>query len=1212
MCNKPYVRPIPPAERCETKEIRLAINNALIRYDNYLKTEIAEFDSTFAVECMNKELLQEQINIAYTDRTYHYTLYHYDRAGNLIKTVPPSGIDFENEGLAEADRNTLVQDRITKTAVHRADPTQTRPLTYHSLVTQYKYNSLNALVWSQTPDGGVHQTWYDGLARPVLSQNATQAIAGTYAYIAYDALGRATESGKIAPLHPPAAGVTASYTAVASNMTGFLAVSSRPAAKTEVTRSQYDVPAAPQRIAAAFADLHGQQNTRNAVAAITYEAVNDNNATTYDHGSYYTYDALGNVDRYVQDLPELEPLGANLYALDYTYDLISGNVHTVAYQAGKADQFYHRYAYDAQNRLKTVYTAQDAYQWERDAGYDYYFHGPLARTELGQLGVQGVDYSYSLQGWLKHINGPVMNASYDIGKDGDYYGYNSGVHHGNYNPHQYVAQDAISTELTYYSGDYEPIRGGAYSPSLNSSDVEAHTSDLYNGNISKMTTSIATESDYSGHRIIGDIMANVYRYDQLNRITQHRVFQNYSGLTTGNTWLATGTTGTGAYYESFAFDAAGNITGLTRHGHKTGQVAMDDFTYHFDKRAVTSDVLDARGNRIQWNALHTNKLYHVYDAQADDTRYTNDIDDSGTPFTPYAAGNINAANTYGYDALGNLTRDQSSSIADITWTLTGKIKSITRTSTNPDNLPDLEFGYTASGTRLYKIVKPRQGGVLSSNEQWTIAYYIGDASGTAMATYKRAYKNTVDDEYTDELTLDHHLVYGSSRLGVVNENRPLYNRDFVASIGAEQRFERMDYRGYSIQTLATVDTEMSTLVRGKKRYELSNHLGNVLAVVQDRKRAIQATRSQFLGYYVPYIVETHDYYAYGSLMEDRGFSTESYRFGFQGQEGDDEVSGEGNSWNYKYRMHDARLGRFFAVDPLAPEYPWYSPYQFSGNRVIDMIELEGLEPVGYQAKEGDHQDATYKGEGENNGNVYSWYYNGDAWVPEMSEVVVGAKKPLSTENRIAQMAESIRHNAASADDYFKPGGEGGRAINDFATNVPIGLENALNSINPYLRETANAFIDGDFDKFVKNTGPIYVPKLGEEVKPMILPENAAEYGQFAGGLLPILLTRGNARSLTLVKRGSKEWQAAVKAIRNNRKTNIRVATASDAKALLNEARGNMNRYKQYSKDRGVTYKKGYETHNVQNSRELGAGNDLQHIKWKDSKSGGHIYYDKPN
>jgi hypothetical protein len=58
---------------------------------------------------------------------------------------------------------------------------------------------------------------------------------------------------------------------------------------------------------------------------------------------------------------------------------------------------------------------------------------------------------------------------------------------------------------------------------------------------------------------------------------------------------------------------------------------------------------------------------------------------------------------------------------------------------------------------------------------------------------------------------------------------------------------------------------------------------------------------------------------------------------------DDEVKGKGNSVNYKYRMHDPRVGRFFAVDPLASKYPHNSPYAFSENKVIHKIELEGLE-----------------------------------------------------------------------------------------------------------------------------------------------------------------------------------------------------------------------------------------------------------------------------
>jgi hypothetical protein len=37
------------------------------------------------------------------------------------------------------------------------------------------------------------------------------------------------------------------------------------------------------------------------------------------------------------------------------------------------------------------------------------------------------------------------------------------------------------------------------------------------------------------------------------------------------------------------------------------------------------------------------------------------------------------------------------------------------------------------------------------------------------------------------------------------------------------------------------------------------------------------------------------------------------------------------------------LGRFFAVDPLVKKYPWYSPYQFSGNKPVHAPELEGME-----------------------------------------------------------------------------------------------------------------------------------------------------------------------------------------------------------------------------------------------------------------------------
>ena len=85
--------------------------------------------------------------------------------------------------------------------------------------------------------------------------------------------------------------------------------------------------------------------------------------------------------------------------------------------------------------------------------------------------------------------------------------------------------------------------------------------------------------------------------------------------------------------------------------------------------------------------------------------------------------------------------------------------------------------------------------------------------------------------------------------------------------------------------------------------------------------------------------------SFGMLIRDRTYSSATYPYGFQSQEKDDEIKGEGNSNNFSMRMYDSRLGRFFCIDPLSVYYPWNSPYSFSENRVTDAVELEGGEKL---------------------------------------------------------------------------------------------------------------------------------------------------------------------------------------------------------------------------------------------------------------------------
>ena len=80
------------------------------------------------------------------------------------------------------------------------------------------------------------------------------------------------------------------------------------------------------------------------------------------------------------------------------------------------------------------------------------------------------------------------------------------------------------------------------------------------------------------------------------------------------------------------------------------------------------------------------------------------------------------------------------------------------------------------------------------------------------------------------------------------------------------------------------------------------------------------------------------------LQPGRKYGTSDiYRYGFNGKENDNEVKREGNQQDYGMRIYDPRLGKFLSVDPIAREYPFYSPYHFAGNNPIKNLDLDGLE-----------------------------------------------------------------------------------------------------------------------------------------------------------------------------------------------------------------------------------------------------------------------------
>jgi len=92
------------------------------------------------------------------------------------------------------------------------------------------------------------------------------------------------------------------------------------------------------------------------------------------------------------------------------------------------------------------------------------------------------------------------------------------------------------------------------------------------------------------------------------------------------------------------------------------------------------------------------------------------------------------------------------------------------------------------------------------------------------------------------------------------------------------------------------------------------------------------------------VLTANDYYPFGMIMPGRKYAfDDTYRYGFNGKENDNEVKGEGGQQDYGMRIYDPRLGRFLSVDPIGDEYPELTPYQFASNTPLWAIDLDGLE-----------------------------------------------------------------------------------------------------------------------------------------------------------------------------------------------------------------------------------------------------------------------------
>jgi len=135
---------------------------------------------------------------------------------------------------------------------------------------------------------------------------------------------------------------------------------------------------------------------------------------------------------------------------------------------------------------------------------------------------------------------------------------------------------------------------------------------------------------------------------------------------------------------------------------------------------------------------------------------------------------------------------------------------------------------------------------------------------------------------------------------------------------------------------------------GQKQYELSNHLGNVLSVINDIKLPVNSAGAVEI--YTAVVVSAQDYSPFGVVLKGRSWSTEEYRYGFGGHEKDDEVKGSGNHLAFGDYGLDTRLGRRWTVDKMASQMPNWSPYSFAKCNPILYLDADGQFPYTFHIR----------------------------------------------------------------------------------------------------------------------------------------------------------------------------------------------------------------------------------------------------------------------
>ncbi|MBX9449221.1 MAG: hypothetical protein KL787_05670 [Taibaiella sp.] len=114
----------------------------------------------------------------------------------------------------------------------------------------------------------------------------------------------------------------------------------------------------------------------------------------------------------------------------------------------------------------------------------------------------------------------------------------------------------------------------------------------------------------------------------------------------------------------------------------------------------------------------------------------------------------------------------------------------------------------------------------------------------------------------------------------------------------------------------TLDSLGTLHYLGRKNYELSDHLGNVLVTVTDKRTGYGNASGNYTRWHAN-ITGINDYYPFGMTIEDRTSEYKNYRFSHTiPQMKTDEIAGKNNHHTAEFWEYSPRIARRWNLDPV--------------------------------------------------------------------------------------------------------------------------------------------------------------------------------------------------------------------------------------------------------------------------------------------------------